>query len=62
MLPLKSQELIDSSIEHFAKSGSALCSISKCDDSVVNIYKTIEQRVLPMCKMHYEIISAKTLW
>lgn len=62
MLPLKDQQLIDINIEHFAKGKSARCSISKCDDSVVNIYQTIEKRSLPMCKMHYEMIAAKTLW
>lgn len=62
MLPLKNQQLIDISIEHFAKCRSAVCSISKCDDPVIDIYQTIEKRSLPMCKTHYEMIAAKTLW
>jgi hypothetical protein len=62
MLPLKDPRIIEQALSNYINKIDATCSIFNCSDRVTDVYKTIEKRVLPLCKTHYEVISSEVLW
>jgi hypothetical protein len=62
MLPLKIETDIEKSLQAMKNSMPAFCCISKCNELVSGIYKTIEKRLLPMCTTHFGMIASEVLW
>jgi len=62
MLPLKQEIDIEKSLQALTNKMPAICCISKCNELVSSIYKTIEKRSLPMCPMHFGMIASEVLW
>lgn len=39
-----------------------VCEISGCEDEAIEIYTTVEERVIDLCDMHYKSVASETLW
>jgi hypothetical protein len=62
MLPLKIETDIEKSLQAMKNNMPAVCCISKCNELVSSVYKTIEKRSLPMCTTHFGMIASEVLW
>jgi hypothetical protein len=61
MLPLKDQKEIASSLASM-RCKSSVCVVSGCSDTALTVYGDSDDRELPMCDVHYGLISSQTLW
>jgi hypothetical protein len=53
MLPLKDPE---------EAIGCCTCAAFGCDNTIFEVYKTLEGREIPLCNMHYDMIASEVLW
>lgn len=39
-----------------------VCEVSACDEEAIDIYTTVEERVIDLCQSHYRDVASETLW
>jgi hypothetical protein len=39
-----------------------VCEVSSCEEEAVDIYTTLEDRIIDLCNDHFKSISSETLW